>query len=133
MNGMKPKRAHCLFEQSGTFKKEFIKLGVPAYDYDILNDFGETDFQIDLFKEIDKAYDGQPSIFDGMDQEDVLLAFYPCIRFEDQIQLSFRGTMSSLKNWPLDKKLENDIKLQRELSDLYIYMQARNYRIQTGA
>ena len=49
---MKIKRAHCLFEQSGTFKNEFIKLGVPAYDYDILNDFGETDFVIDLFKEI---------------------------------------------------------------------------------
>lgn len=27
---------HCLFEQSGTFKKEFLKLGFKAYDYDIL-------------------------------------------------------------------------------------------------
>lgn len=44
--------AHCLFEQSGTFKNEFKKLGIEAYDYDILNDYGETDFQIDLFKEI---------------------------------------------------------------------------------
>lgn len=33
---------HCLFEQSGTFKKEFKKLGYQAYDYDILNNFGET-------------------------------------------------------------------------------------------
>jgi hypothetical protein len=49
---MKIKRAHCLFEQSGTFKNEFIKLGVPAEDYDILNDFGETDHIIDLFAEI---------------------------------------------------------------------------------
>ena len=31
---------HCLFEQSGTFKNEFKKLGYKAYDYDILNDFG---------------------------------------------------------------------------------------------
>ena len=45
--------AHCLFEQSGTFKNEFKKLGVEAYDYDILNNYGETDFVIDLFKEIE--------------------------------------------------------------------------------
>jgi hypothetical protein len=45
--------AHCLFEQSGTFKNEFKKLGIEAYDYDILNDCGETDYQIDLFAEIE--------------------------------------------------------------------------------
>jgi len=45
-------KAHCLFEQSGTFKNEFKKLGIEAYDYDILNDYGETDYQIDLFAEI---------------------------------------------------------------------------------
>ena len=48
---------HCFFEQSGTFKNEFKKLGYEAFDYDILNDFGETDFQVDLFKEIDTAYE----------------------------------------------------------------------------
>lgn len=26
-------KAHCLFEQSGTFKNEFIKLGIEAEDY----------------------------------------------------------------------------------------------------
>lgn len=30
--------AHCLFEQSGTFKNEFKKLGIESYDYDIQND-----------------------------------------------------------------------------------------------
>lgn len=40
--------AHCLFEQSGSFKNEFKKFGIAAYDYDILNDFGETDFIIDV-------------------------------------------------------------------------------------
>ncbi len=48
----------CLFEQSGTFKNEFKKLGYEAYDYDILNDFDETDYQCDLFNEIEKAYGG---------------------------------------------------------------------------
>ena len=43
---------HCLFEQSGTFKNEFKKLGIEAYDYDILNDYGQTDYQIDLYAEI---------------------------------------------------------------------------------
>lgn len=45
-------KAHCLFEQSGTFKNEFKKLGIDAYDYDILNDYGQTDYQVDLYKEI---------------------------------------------------------------------------------
>ena len=49
---MKIQKVHCLFEQSGTFKNEFKKLGVDAEDYDILNDFGETDHIIDLFAEI---------------------------------------------------------------------------------
>ena len=50
-------KVHCLFEQSGTFKNEFKKLGIPAEDYDIQNNFRETDHVIDLFAEIDRAYD----------------------------------------------------------------------------
>ena len=51
-------KAHLLFEQSGTFKNEFKKLGIEAFDYDILNQFNETDFVIDLYDEIDKSYGG---------------------------------------------------------------------------
>lgn len=51
-------KVHCLFEQSGTFKNEFKKLGYEAFDYDLLNNFGETDYQIDLFNEIVQAYTG---------------------------------------------------------------------------
>ena len=50
-------KVHCFFEQSGTFKNEFKKLGIPAEDYDIQNNFGETDHIMDLFGEIDRAYD----------------------------------------------------------------------------
>lgn len=57
-------KVHCFFEQSGTFKNEFIKLGIPAEDYDIQNNFGETDNVVDLFKAIEDAYDGKPSLFD---------------------------------------------------------------------
>jgi hypothetical protein len=54
----RPNKIHCFFEQSGTFKKEFIKLGIPAEDYDIQNNFNQTDHVIDLFGEINKAYEG---------------------------------------------------------------------------
>lgn len=47
-----------MFEQSGTFKNEFKKLGYDAVDLDIQNNFGETDYVIDLFAEIEKAYQG---------------------------------------------------------------------------
>jgi len=50
--------AHCMFEQSGTFKNEFIRLGIHAIDYDISNDYGQTDCQIDLFSEIENAFRG---------------------------------------------------------------------------
>ena len=83
--------AHCLFEQSGTFKNEFKKLGYEAYDYDIQNEFGETDYVIDLFAEIEKGYEGKPSIFDNINKEDLILAFFPCTRFESRVPLWFRG------------------------------------------
>ena len=111
---------HCLFEQSGTFKNEFKKLGFDAIDYDILNAYGETDVQIDLFKEIDKAYDGQASIFDTFTKEDTLLAFFPCVRFESVIPLAFRGEQLQQKNWTLEQKLEYSMKLHTELHELYM-------------
>lgn len=57
-------KVHLFFEQSGTFKNEFKKLGYDAYDYDIQNNFGETDHIVDLFQEIEAAYDNRPSLFD---------------------------------------------------------------------
>ncbi len=38
---------HLFFEQSGTFKNELKKLGYEAQDYDILDDFGESQTMID--------------------------------------------------------------------------------------
>ena len=74
-------KVHCFFEQSGTFKNEFIKLGIPAEDYDIQNNFGQTDHVVDLFKHIEDAYDGKPSLFDGIGNNDFIIAFFPCIMF----------------------------------------------------
>lgn len=108
--------AHCLFEQSGTFKNEFKKLGIESYDYDILNDYGETDYQVDLYKEIEGGYKGEPSIFDNMSPDDIILAFFPCTRFEAQILLWFRGEALQQKNHSDIQKLETDLVLHDELS-----------------
>ena len=74
-------KVHCFFEQSGTFKNEFKKLGYEAEDYDIQNNFGETDNVVDLFAEIEKAYGGGYSIFDAITPDDLIIAFFPCIYF----------------------------------------------------
>ena len=87
-------KVHCLFEQSGTFKNEFIKLGIPAKDYDIQNNFNQTDFVIDLFGEIERAYEQRTenreqrtenrencTVFDSMSSGDLIFAFFPCIYF----------------------------------------------------
>lgn len=74
-------KVHCFFEQSGTFKQEFIKLGIPAEDYDIQDHFGQTDHTDDLFQAIEDAWDGKPSLFDSITRDDLILAFFPCIYF----------------------------------------------------
>lgn len=81
-------KVHCFFEQSGTFKNEFIKLGIPAEDYDIQNNFGQTDHVVDLFAEIEKAYEGGVSLFDKITTDDLIIAFFPCIYFSCLSQMA---------------------------------------------
>lgn len=113
------KKIYCFFEQSGTFKNEFRKLGYEAFDYDIQDEFEETDYICDLFVDIEEAYKDKESIFDDITENDLILAFFPCIRFEDQIQMHFKGVATQMKNWTNEQKLENDLKLHKELSELY--------------
>lgn len=104
---------HCFFEQSGTFKNEFKKLGYKAYDYDILNDFNETDYIIDLFNEIENGYLGLNSVFDKiLGGQDLIIAFFPCVRFEDQVIMNFKGVNSGYKNWDLEKKIKQRFKIK---------------------
>lgn len=114
-----PTKAHCMFEQSGTFKNEFIKLGIPAEDYDIQDEFGETDHVVDLYAEIENAYDGKNSIFDNIGTDELIFAFFPCTRFEAQILLWFRGEALQQKNKSDIDKLEKDLELHAELSKNY--------------
>ena len=116
---MNIRKAHLFFEQSGTFKKAFQNLGIKAEDYDIQNEFGETDYVVDLFEEINRAYDGKPSIFDKVGPEDLIMAFFPCIRFENQIMLFFRGQAFQQKTWTDEEKMIYDMNLLDEVRELY--------------
>lgn len=98
------RKGSSFFEQSGTFKNEFIKLGIPAEDYDIQNNFGETDNVIDLFAEIEKGYANEPSIFDKITKDDLIIAFFPCIYFCDINEPLFRLDDLNYKNLTLQQK-----------------------------
>lgn len=97
--------AHCFFEQSGTFKHEFQKLGVYSLDYDILNDFGETDVVIDLFSQIELAFLGKVSIFDDIKRNDLIFAFFPCTYFSSNNQMFFEGTNYAWRGMTQAEKL----------------------------
>lgn len=113
-------KAFCLFEQSGTFKNEFIKLGYQAFDFDILNDYGQTDRQIDLFAEINAGYVGGASLFDEITLDDLVLAFFPCTRFASKVPLMFRGEQYQQQGWNDLKKLEYSMQLHEEVHKNYI-------------
>ena len=101
-------KVHCFFEQSGTFKNEFIKLGIPAEDYDIQDNFGQTDHKIDLFQEIDEAYNGGgASVFDSISSDDLIMAFFPCIYFTGSVNpYYFTLENKNYRNLSLDEKFE---------------------------
>lgn len=107
-------KVHLMFEQSGVFKNEFKKLGYEAFDYDLQNNFGETDYQIDLFAEIEKGYDNQPSIFDKIGGGDLIMAFFPCIHFCDAKTMMFKGVHISMKKWTLSKIMDFNIDAAKE-------------------
>lgn len=112
-------KVHCFFEQSGTFKNEFKKLGYEAEDYDIQNNFGETDNIVDLFAEIESAYDGKPSLFDNIQGEDLIMAFFPCINFCDAKTMIFKGVSIFQKKWSLGKIMDKNIEFAREREKFY--------------
>lgn len=115
-------KVHCFFEQSGTFKNEFIKLGIPAEDYDIQNNFGQTDHVVDLFGEIENAYDGKPSLFDGITSDDLVIAFFPCIYFCQMSQYAQSLNYTNYRNlseWEAcDKIIERQQMRQKFLEAL---------------
>ena len=112
-------KVHCFFEQSGTFKREFIKLGIPAEDYDIQDNFGETDHTDDLFKAIEYAYDGKPSLFDNIGKDDLVMAFFPCIYFCAFSQVAINMGYTNYRN--LTIKETTDAILERARNREYYF------------
>ena len=109
-----------MFEQSGVFKNEFKKFGYEAYDYDIQNEFNETDYVIDLFKEIEKAYDNKQSIFDNIISDDLIIAFFPCIYFTGfSNPVLFRLEAVNYINLTLKEKLDKIIQRGRDRQYFY--------------
>lgn len=117
-------KVHCFFEQSGTFKNEFIKLGIPAEDYDLQNNFGETDHTDDLFKAIEDAYDGKPSLFDtirGGQDGDLIMAFFPCIYFCSNNSMLFDGSFITWKQQGKTELEINELILERSRDRQHFY------------
>lgn len=120
------KKVWCLFEQSGTFKNAFKEFGYEAYDCDILDDFGQTDFRVDLFAdiynefeylellkrrkeknvspiEISKSLVDYPrTIFDKISKYDLVFAFFPCTRFTEKTSLNSRCELANMEKRELD-------------------------------
>ena len=112
-------KVHCFFEQSGTFKNKFIELGIHAEDYDIQNNFGQTDHTDDLFKAIEDAYDGKPSLFDNITKDDLIMAFFPCIFFCEKSQIAMTYSNSNYRK--LSDKEKTDKILERSRNRQYFY------------
>ena len=115
-------KVHCFFEQSGTFKQEFIKLGIPAEDYDIQNHFGQTDHVIDLFEEIEKAYDGDTSVFDNITKDDLIIAFFPCIKFCNIAEYNQRSAQEKWRRDGMDIHRIYEL-LKKESDERYMFYQ----------
>ena len=123
-------KVHCFFEQSGTFKNEFIKLGIPAEDYDIQNNFGETDHIVDLFDHIEREYDKtrqdktrqDKTIFDDIGPDDLIIAFFPCIKFCNIAEYNQRSAQEKWRRDGMPVKRIYEL-LKKQSDDRYFFYQ----------
>lgn len=91
MNPKEIDKVYCLFEQSGTFKNVLKKnFGIEnVFDFDLKNEFGQTDFKIDLFEQINQEFNNiithththTHTIFSELTRNSLCFAFFPCIYF----------------------------------------------------
>ena len=115
-------KVHCFFEQSGVFKNEFIKLGIPAEDYDIQNNFGQTDHTDDLFEAIESAYENRGGILDTIKKDDLIVAFFPCIHFCDAKVMTFKHYSIFMKKWSLERKTQRTIEAEIERHHFFMIL-----------
>lgn len=113
---------HCLFEQSGTFKKVFEELGYRAVDYDI-HKTENVDVVVDLFEQIFLTdMEMTQTIFDGIKKDDLVIAFFPCTYFSDQSQLLSRGDNFGQQKWSIEKKLKYSMDKMEKRMMFYKYL-----------
>lgn len=113
-------KVHLMFEQSGVFKNEFKKLGYEAFDYDIKDNFGETDHKIDLFNEIETAYmGGAGSIFDTITKDDLIMAFFPCIEFSCVAQMWYSLNQRDYEKWSYKKRIDYMIEKNNSRANMF--------------
>lgn len=129
-------KVHLLFEQSGTFKNQFIKMGYESFDYDIENQFNETDYVIDLFNEIENAHINKKSIFDNFNTDDLVIAFFPCTYFSTQNNLFYSGKAIQMrkmtkaeKNTYINNRLKERDKNISILNKLVDISEKRNLKL----
>lgn len=132
----KNSKVHCLFEQSGTFKNAFKKRGFIAYDYDIDNKFGETDFIIDIFDEIDKEINGDQSIFENISEDDLIMTFFPCTYFSQSSFLNHKLYSNNMNRLNTEDKIHKIIDridkrsyYLKKLTQLYLIVIKRNLKM----
>lgn len=77
------------------------------------------------------GYEGKPSIFDDISQDDLIMSFFPCTRFESRIPLWFRGEAQQQKNWNLIQKLDYSMNLHDELHEFYLLFSKMFYIAET--
>ena len=119
---MKFNKVHWLFEQSGTFKKDFRELDYEAIDYDI-NKTKNVDIKTDLFEQIFLAdTEMKQTIFNDIEKDDLVFAFFPCTYFSDQSQLLSRGDSFGQKNWGVEQKLKYSMNKMEERAKFYMYL-----------
>ena len=116
---MKFDKVICLFEQSGTFKNEFKKLGYDAIDVDFENNFGETDVVVDIFDEIELSLHAEQRSFFGATADSLVLAFFPCTYFCQNNEMLLNG--SALPSKTDLEKVEYSMERMR--------LTALNYRV----
>ena len=86
----------------------------------IQNNFGETDHIIDLFNEIEQGYEDKPSIFDNITQDDLIIAFFPCIYFTGFTNPpSFTLEHNNYKKLNINEKLDKILERSRNREYFY--------------
>lgn len=124
-------RVHCLFEQSGTFKKVFLDNNIQAFDYDIQDEFNQTDFQVDLFEEISRI--NFSSVFDDIKLDDLAFAFFPCTYFEVQSCMVSRCDTQNMIDWIPERKISACMENNRLRFTYFEYLnQLVDYFLRSG-